>query len=178
MHSLLLPLTMFCLSTWDRKELLDCAWFRVSCGFYTMTFLLLASFQRWQIWQGSYCTETNMCRFLWESINRLSVLFATETCYTIKENNNREKLFCRGKLPFLLVKIEKRLFCISTLFACAIFHFDDTTWETAILRRHFLGEGKILNWKSWQYFIIQRIFPKKILLSRLVLTRFQISWGV
>ena len=30
----------------------------------------------------------------------LSVLFATETCYPIKENNNKEKSFCRGKLPF------------------------------------------------------------------------------
>ena len=48
-----------------------------------------------------YWIKTNMCYFLLESINTmLSVLFATEACYTIKENNSKEKPFCRGKLPF------------------------------------------------------------------------------
>ena len=36
----------------------------------------------------------------------LSVLFATETWYTIKENN-REKSFCQGKLPFCQLKLRK-----------------------------------------------------------------------
>ena len=30
----------------------------------------------------------------------LSVLFATESCYMIKENNNKEKSFYRAKIPF------------------------------------------------------------------------------
>ena len=52
-----------------------------------------------------YCTKTNKCYFLWESIsNMLSVLFATEAWYTIKENN-REKSFCQGKLPFFWHKL-------------------------------------------------------------------------
>ena len=42
----------------------------------------------------------------------LSVLFAIEACYTIKENINKEKPFCRRKLPFLLAKIVKSLFCV------------------------------------------------------------------
>ena len=28
----------------------------------------------------------------------LSVLFATEACYTVKENNSKEKSFCWGQL--------------------------------------------------------------------------------
>ena len=37
-------------------------------------------------------------RLTYASINTmLSVLFATEACYTIKENNNKEKSFCREK---------------------------------------------------------------------------------
>ena len=35
----------------------------------------------------------------------LSVLFATEAGYTIKENNNKEKSFCRVKLPFCRRKL-------------------------------------------------------------------------
>lgn len=30
----------------------------------------------------------------------LLVLLATEACYTIQENNNKEKSFSRGALPF------------------------------------------------------------------------------
>ena len=42
------------------------------------------------------------CYFWWKSINTiLSVLFATEACYTIKENNNIEKSFDRSKLTIL-----------------------------------------------------------------------------
>ena len=36
----------------------------------------------------------------------LPVLSATEACYGIKEiNNNKEKSFCRGKLPFCRLKL-------------------------------------------------------------------------
>ena len=53
-----------------------------------------------------YCTKTNIYYFLWESINTaLSVLFATESSHTIKENNNKEKSFCQGKITILLVQI-------------------------------------------------------------------------
>ena len=52
-----------------------------------------------------YCTKTNIHYFLWESINTvLSVLFATKSFHTIKENN-KEKSFCQGKITLLLVQI-------------------------------------------------------------------------
>ena len=37
----------------------------------------------------------------------LSVSFVTESCYTIKENNNKEKPFCSGKSPFCWLKLRK-----------------------------------------------------------------------
>ena len=64
----------------------------------------------------TYCTNTNIWYFLWESITTtLSVLFATEACYTIKGNNNKEnhfvKLpFCRNKLSFCWRKLKKAYF--------------------------------------------------------------------
>ena len=60
----------------------------------------------------------------------LSVFFAAEACYTIKENNNKEKSFCQRKLPFywrklrkayfattffLPAQIEKSLFCLGII---------------------------------------------------------------
>ena len=51
-----------------------------------------------------------MCYFWWESISTmLSVSFATETCYMIKEINKKiKKSFCRSKSPFCQCKL---LFC-------------------------------------------------------------------
>ena len=50
----------------------------------------------------------------------LSVLFATEACYTIKQNNNNnnnnnnnKKSFCRGKLPFCRQKLNKAYFALA-----------------------------------------------------------------
>ena len=42
----------------------------------------------------------------------LSVLFAIEACYTIQEDNNKEKSFCPGKLPFCQHKLP---FCMHKL---------------------------------------------------------------
>ena len=66
---------VFCTSTWNRYELLDCARLKLFCCFLAMTFLLLASF-----------TRNNMCYFLWESINTmlsnsLYVLVMSRTCF-------------------------------------------------------------------------------------------------
>lgn len=80
-------------------------------------------------------TETNMCYFLREIISTiLSVLFvvfflfylqlAIEACYTIKENN-KEKSFCRGKLPFCR-------------FAGVNYHSAGENREEPIFPRHFL----------------------------------------
>lgn len=51
----------------------------------------------------------------------LSILFAIEPCYKIKENNNKEKIILPRpvtilpmSIAILLAKIEKSLFCIST----------------------------------------------------------------
>ena len=69
-----------------------------------------------------YCTKTNICYFLWESINIvLSVLFATEACYTIKEHSNKEKSFWWGRLLF----------------------FAGESWEKPILRLHFFLPAQI-----------------------------------
>ena len=45
------------------------------------------------------------------------IRFATEDCYSIKENNNKEKSFCQGKLslcrrklPFCWQKLRKAYF--------------------------------------------------------------------
>ena len=47
-----------------------------------------------------------MCYFLEESTNTmLSVLFATEDYYTIKEINNVEESFCRRRLSFCQRKL-------------------------------------------------------------------------
>ena len=55
------------------------------------------------------CTKSNMCYFFWDSTNTmLSVLFAAEAGYTIKENSDKEKSFCQGKLPFCWCKL---IFC-------------------------------------------------------------------
>ena len=55
------------------------------------------------------------CYFLWESLNTmLSVLFSTEACYTIKEND--KTFFFRGK---------KTEFCV--MWSCFTFKFDLTT---------------------------------------------------
>ena len=39
-----------------------------------------------------------------------SALLATEACYTIKENNSKEKSFGRNKLPFCCRKLRKAYF--------------------------------------------------------------------
>ena len=44
----------------------------------------------------------------------LSSLFADDACYTIKEN--KEKSFCRGKLPFCRRKLRKSYFALA--FSC------------------------------------------------------------
>ena len=42
----------------------------------------------------AYCTKTNIDYSICESVNTMiPVLFATETCYAIKENN-KENSFC------------------------------------------------------------------------------------
>ena len=83
------------------------------------------------------------CYFLWESINTmLSVLFATEACYTIKENNNKEKLLYQPKLPFYWRKLIKAYFATAFFFAGANYHFSHANWEKLILRRHYLSAAK------------------------------------
>ena len=50
--------------------------------------------------------EILTCCFFQESVNTmLSNLFANEGYYTIKENNNKEKSFYWGKLPFCQCKL-------------------------------------------------------------------------
>ena len=96
-----------------------------------------------------YCTKTNMCYFSWESINSmLSVLFATETCSTIKENNTKEKLFCRGKLPFCW---HKSSFCCEN-------------WEKLILYQYFFCQHKLqfcLHTSRKTYFCIDIFFLRQ-----------------
>ena len=46
----------------------------------------------------------------------LSVLFATEACYTIKEINNKES-FCRARLSFCRQKLRKNYFASAFFFA-------------------------------------------------------------
>ena len=53
-----------------------------------------------------------------------SLLLKLVACYTIKENNNKEKSFCRGKLPFCR-------------FAGVNYHSAVENWEKPILPRPF-----------------------------------------
>ena len=51
------------------------------------------------------------------------VLLATEACYTIKENDNKEKSFCQEKLPFCQCKLQfywhkLREVCFVPAFSC------------------------------------------------------------
>ena len=71
-----------------------------------------------------------MCYFLEESTNTmLSVLFATEDYYTIKEINNVEESFCQRKLLFWWQKFRKTYFALAfffVFFAGSNYHFADT----------------------------------------------------
>ena len=94
-----------------------------------------------------------MCYFLEESTNTmLSVLFATEDYYTIKEINNVEESFCQRKLLFWWQKFRKTYFALAfffVFFAGSNYHFADTNCEKLVLRRHLLAKAKSLNCKGW-----------------------------
>ena len=92
--------------------------------------------------------------FLWESINTmLSVLFVTEVCCTIKENNKKKIIFLRHVtilstwITILLAKIEKSLFCVGIFFAGANYHFVDSPKRLLALRQlnpiHKVKKGTI-----------------------------------
>ena len=90
-----------------------------------------------------YCTKSNMCHFLW-------------ACYMIKGNNNKEKSFCRGKLPFCWHKLpfcqwKLNLFWVGIFFAGANYNFADAHWEKPILSQHFFADAKNLNCKGCFY---------------------------
>ena len=98
----------------------------------------------------TYCTKTNKGYLLWESTNTLlSVLFATEACYLIKDNNKEKSFcwdkltFCLCKLPFCWRKLRKACFALAFFFAGEITNYQitDTNWEKSILRQHFLTEA-------------------------------------
>ena len=84
----------------------------------------------------------------------LSVLFATKSCYLTKENNNKEKSYCLGKLPLCRRKLP---FCWQELrkvyFALAFIYFFFSQSQITILptqtilRQHFLPEAKNMNCK-------------------------------
>ena len=66
----------------------------------------------------------------------LSVLFAAEAGYTTKENSDKEKSFCWGKLPFCWCKL---IFCQQKI-------------EKGLLRVDiFLPSQKNLNCKGWWF---------------------------
>ena len=76
----------------------------------------------------------------------LSVLSATEACYGIKEiNNNKEKSFCRGKLPFCRLKLPfywrklRKTYFRWHFFTGTNYHFADANSEKPTLHRHFLA---------------------------------------
>lgn len=105
-----------------RHKLSDCAWFRIFVGSMQWTFFFwLSSEDDRHGRDHTYCIKTNMCYFLWESIKHmLSIFFAIELCYKIKENNNIEKIILPRpvtilpmSIAILQAKIEKSLFCIS-----------------------------------------------------------------
>lgn len=89
-------------------------------GFRQSPFFFYLSFEDDRHGSGlTYCTNTNMCYFLWESINSiLSVLFAIEAFYTKKENNNKEKSFYRRKLTFCWRKLPLRKAYLASAFFC------------------------------------------------------------
>ena len=98
----------------------------------------------------------------------LSVLFATEACYTIKENN-KEKSFCWGKLPFYWrklpfcwQKLRKSYFVLAFFFADPNYHFPDANWEKPIIQQHFITEAK----KTW----ITRVVTILVLIEMVFMT--------
>ena len=60
--------------------------------------------------------------FLMRKYKHYALRFTIEDCYTVKENNSKEKSFCQGELPFWKCKL---LFCWQklrkTYFASAFF---------------------------------------------------------
>ena len=117
-------------STWHKINILKCIYFYFfyTCSVYlqkigTSCLILLnleyfVASRQWlfffqlpskddrHVRNHTYCIKTNICYFLWESINIvLSVLFANEAYFTIKENNNKEKSFYWGQLPFCQRKL-------------------------------------------------------------------------
>ena len=84
----------------------------------------------------------------------LSILLATEARYVIKENNNREKSFYRGKLPLCRRKLP---FCWRKLrkayFASAFFFFflpaQITILPKQIEKSLFCRSKENLNCKGW-----------------------------
>ena len=110
-----------------------------------------------------------MCYFLWQSTNTLlSVLFATEARYKMKQNNNKEKSLsklplCRRKLPFCWRKLRKHVLRRHFL-PVEITIFSDANWEKLILRRYFLTEVKKselegLNYKKSYFQLDMTLFP-------------------
>ena len=89
----------------------------------------------------------------------LSDLVATEACYTIKENNNKEKLFCWGKLPFCPHKLP---FAVKNwkLFYIAFFFFYQHKlpfWQQKLSKAYFASAFSCQGEKIWIARVVNKL---------------------
>ena len=83
------------------------------------------------------------------SINSmLSVLFATESCYTVKENNNKENSLCQRKLPFYWRKLREEYFVMSHFLTVQITIFPTQIEKCLFCMGIILPRPKNLNCKN------------------------------
>ena len=83
------------------------------------------------------------------SINSmLSVLFATESCYTVKENNNKENSLCQRKLPFYWRKLREEYFVMSHFLPVQITIFPTQIEKSLFCVGIILPRQKNLNCKN------------------------------
>ena len=166
MHSLFLPLRLFCTATWNKYKLmtvLDLEYFVVSSQW--PFFFWLPSKDDIHGRNHTYYTKTNMCYFLWESINRCYQIYYWLLLYD--KRNNREKSFCQASYHFADInhhfsgKNWEKSILHWHFFVSATYHFGDANWEKPILHRHCKGkkselQGLHLLWKMSTILSLQR----------------------
>ena len=111
-------LALFCTSTWNSCfTVLDLKFF-VASRQWPFFFQLPSKNDTHNRVRGtiSIAQRLTCVLFLMRKYKHYAIRFATEDCYSIKENNNKEKFcqgklsFCRRKLPFCWQKLRKAYF--------------------------------------------------------------------